>query len=560
VRSRYYRITWFAARVLLSLIGWDIVLPRLGLRRYADQSRPARLRRIAAEYRRLAIALGGLLIKIGQFLSTRFDVLPPEITEELAGLQDAMPAEDYFAICRVAEAELGAPLTEVLAWFEETPLAAASLGQVHRARLRGPAGGDVVVKVQRPNIDVIAATDLAALRTICAWLKRYPPIRRRVNLDALLAEFTRVLSKELDYLIEGRNADIMAENFRERPDVRIPRVIWAHTTRRVLTLENVLAIKITDYAAITAAGIDRGAVARRLIDVYYKQIFEDGFFHADPHPGNIFVTPLAEPDAQGRGEWVLTFVDFGIADQVPPGMLAGLRELVIGIGSRDAQRMVKAYRMLGMLMPAANLAELANAQALLFERFWGKNMAEMKQVSLQDLQQVALENRKLFQQMPFQMPQNLIFLFRTLAILSGLCAGLDPKFNLWEAFTPYAAKIVQETEGGWRYWLAETGAAGRALFFMPRRLEALLSKVEILIDKAENGDLLEAFVPSLERHLERIEFIAHRLVTALVVTAMLLGGVYLYGAREYDMGKLLIAGAILTQMWVLAHRMMRRLK
>ncbi|MEP7357980.1 MAG: AarF/ABC1/UbiB kinase family protein, partial [Anaerolineales bacterium] len=346
IRSRYRRIVFFFAGVIFNIVIWDLLLPRVGLRGWSRRTRPERLRRIAVRFRGLAIRMGGVLIKMGQFMSARLDVLPEIITTELAGLQDEVPAEPFAAIRREAEAELGAPLAERYAAFDETPLAAASLGQVHRARLRpGPDGVQpppVVVKIQRPQVEALIATDLAAVRTVGGWLNRYPPIRRRADVPALLAEFTRILEAEVDYLAEGHNAETFAKNFADDPGVRVPRVIWTHTTRRVLTLEDVYAIKITDYAAITAAGIDRAEVAERLFQTYLRQIFEHGFFHADPHPGNLFVERVPQaPDAAPAPAWRLIFVDFGMVGQVPENLRLGLREMVIGVGLRDGRRLVR---------------------------------------------------------------------------------------------------------------------------------------------------------------------------------------------------------------------------
>jgi len=205
IASRYRRIVFFFARVVASLIFWELVLPRVGLRGWSKRTRSERLRRIAVRFRALAIQMGGVLIKVGQFLSSRLDVMPEEITSELADLQDEVPPEKFADIRRVAEAELGAPLGERFAEFDERPLAAASLGQAHRARLHpqtfgvseNPEGLTVVVKVQRLNIELLIATDLAALRTVGNWLRRYPPIRRRADVPALLAEFTRTLGRVL---------------------------------------------------------------------------------------------------------------------------------------------------------------------------------------------------------------------------------------------------------------------------------------------------------------------------------------------------------------------------
>jgi len=236
---------------------------------------------------------------------------------------------------------------------------------VHRARLRAQQPGgeevNVVVKIQRPKVERLVVTDLAALETVGNWIKRYPPVRRRADVPALLAEFARILRGELDYVAEGHNAETFAENFKGSPDVRVPRVYWPTTTARVLTLEDVFNIKITDYAAITAAGIDRAEVAERLFQTYLRQIFEHGLFHADPHPGNLFVEPVI-PTQDGGPSWRLIFVDFGMVGRVPPSLRAGLREMVIGVGTRDAARLVRASQIMGVLLPSADLERLEQAQ------------------------------------------------------------------------------------------------------------------------------------------------------------------------------------------------------
>lgn len=238
-RSRYQRIIFFFGRVFISLIFWDIILRRIGFKERVKRTRPKRLHKIARDYRNLAVQMGGVLIKVGQFLSARADMLPEEITSELSGLQDEVPPEDFNAVRQLIEAELGGTLGEKFAEFEEIPLAAASLGQVHKAKLfngqegKNGAWQQVVVKIQRPDIEQVIATDLAALRTVGSWAMRYEPIHRRADLPALLAEFSRILYEEIDYLAEGRNAETFAENFRDQPGVRIPGVVWALTTRRV---------------------------------------------------------------------------------------------------------------------------------------------------------------------------------------------------------------------------------------------------------------------------------------------------------------------------------------
>lgn len=560
-RLRYLRIVTFFGRVILSIIYWDLILPRIGLRSWAERTRKERLRRSAVSFRLLAIRLGGVMIKVGQFLSSRVDVLPEVITAELAGLQDEVPPEDFADIRRVAETEFSARLEDKFLEFEREPLAAASLGQVHRARLRqgyipeyrspnNPTTSltkpivDVVVKVQRPDTEKIIKTDLAALHTVGQWLKRYRPIRRRADVPALLNEFTRILYEEIDYLSEGRNADAFRENFQDYPGVCVPHVIWTHTTRRALTLENVLAIKISDYTAIKAAGVFRSEVAARLLDTYLKQIFEDGFFHADPHPGNLFVYPLEKDNRlAAQPAWVLVFVDFGMVGRVPESLRLGLRELLVAVGTRDATRTIKAYQSMGILLPEADLERLEQASALMFERFWGKDMSELTSVPYEEMRQFADEFRDLLYEMPFQVPQNMIFLARCVGILSGMCTGLDPQFNVWEHLAPYARKLIaEEVRGGREFWLKEIESYARLLLAFPRRLDALIEKVERGEIALKNAEGL-----GQTRMLER----SLRLVAGgLTFAALLLGGIQLYLSQYDTAGVILISAAGINLLWL----------
>jgi predicted unusual protein kinase regulating ubiquinone biosynthesis (AarF/ABC1/UbiB family) len=552
-RSRYRQIIFFFGRVILNIIFWDIILRRLGFRKTVNRTRPKRLQRIAREYRHMAIRMGGVLIKVGQFLSARADMLPEEITSELSGLQDEVPPEDFNDIKRLAETELGASLQEKFAEFEENPLAAASLGQVHRARLL--VGGEetnkgwreVVVKIQRPDIEMIIATDLAALRTVGNWLMRYKPIRRRADIPALLTEFSRVLYEEIDYLAEGRNAETFADNFTSNPGVRIPGVVWPHTTRRVLTLEDVYAIKITDYDLITAAGVTRSEVAKRLFDTYLKQIFEDGFFHADPHPGNLFV----DPGIEAEDGWQLTFVDFGMVGRVPQNLDAGLRELIIAVATRDAKRMVNSYQMVNILLPGADLELIAKAEAKVFDRFWGKTMEELREIPFEEMHEFAKEFRELAYDMPFQVPQDIVFLLRTIAILAGICTGLDPQFNFWESLIPYANKLIAEDgESRWDIIFGEIGAFLQSLVVIPRQMESTLRKIE--------GDELGVRVPRLESQVQGFELTLRRILYALIFLALSLSGTQLHLGGELLFARVLYAGAIVALAAIFLARPRRR--
>jgi predicted unusual protein kinase regulating ubiquinone biosynthesis (AarF/ABC1/UbiB family) len=547
LRARYRRVVFFFGRVALSFIFWDIVLYRVGLGGWAGRTRSRRNRRTAVRFRALAIDMGGLMIKVGQFLSARLDVLPPEITDELAGLQDEVPAEEFEAIRVLAEAELAGPLSDRYAWFDHTPLAAASLGQVHRARLRESDSAeqgfaDVVVKVQRPYIDQVVEVDLAALRRVGGWLRRYKPVRDRADVDALIEEFAATTRDEIDYLAEGGNAVTFSANFITNPQVHVPHVVWPLTTRRVLTLEDVSAIKLGDYEAITAAGIDRSKVAQLLLDTYMQQIFEDGFFHADPHPGNLFVTPREGSDDVGDRAWQLTFVDFGMVGRVPENLRAGLREAVIAVGTQDGVRLVKSFKTLDVLLPSADLKLIEIASMQVFDRFGGMSISDLRDIDHAEMMSFGLQFGDLLRNLPFQLPENLLLLGRSLAILSGMCSGLDPEFNLWTSIAPYTSKLVSdEDRSTFQTVLAEATKILQVAVGLPGRADRVLTLME-------RGDL-NVQTPLLTLHVRRLERSVSRIVTALVFAALLIAGAIVH-ASDPGLGRILMLASALPLLWL----------
>ena len=545
LRGRYRRIVWFFARVTTSFLGWEVVASRVGLRRLADRTRARRLRRTAVRFRALAISMGGLMIKVGQFLSARLDVLPVEVTAELSGLQDEVPAEDFAAVRAVADGELTPPLAERFAAFGTEPVAAASLGQVHRARLHDTDAaevgfGDVVVKIQRPHIEQVVEVDLSALRRVAGWLARYRPIAERADTRALVEEFAATSRAEVDYLAEARNAETFAANFAADPRVEVPRVVWTLTTRRVLTLEDVSAIKVGDHEAITAAGIDRAEVAKVLADTYLQQIFTDAFFHADPHPGNLFVVPRpdASPDAP---RWVLAFIDFGMVGHVPEKLKAGLREGLVAVATQDGARLVSALRTLDVLLPDADLALIERAAMQVFERFGGLSMDELRAVDPTEMRRFALQFRELLLELPFQLPENLLLLGRCIGMLSGLCTALDPDFNLWETLTPYAAKLVGDQDASLgRTALAEAGRLARLALTLPGRADRVLTL-------AERGDLAVR-TPLLARQVGRLERAVQRTAGVVAFAALLLAGAVLT-ASDPVLGRWLMGASVVPLAW-----------
>ncbi|WP_460798182.1 ABC1 kinase family protein [Microbacterium sp. GXF0217] len=522
-RARYRRIVGFAAREFLKVWWYELILPRIGMASVAERTRAARLQRFARRFHVLAVGLGGLMIKVGQFMSSRLDVLPPEITAELEGLQDEVPAVAFSDIRRAVEAELGVPLERAYDWFDETPLAAASLGQAHRARLSDQDAEDtglrdVVVKVQRPGIDGIVATDLAALRRVAGWANRFRVVHSRVDAPALIEEFAHTCAEEIDYLHEGAGAERFATDFRDDLRVAAPVVVWERTTRRVLTLEDVTAIKINDIEALRAAGIDPHDVANVFADVMLDQVFTHGFVHADPHPGNIFVTPL--PAELGTPAWRLTFIDFGMMSAVPDELRAGLRTFVIAVAARDSKGLVDAAQQIGVLLPSADTRELERALTALFARFGGMGFAELRDVDPREFTGFATEFSETVRELPVQLPENLLLLIRAVSLTSGLCSALDPAFNLWDPVEPYAARLLKDEGGNLvQDFTRQTAANVGILWRLPKRLDHVISR-------ADDGTL--SFDTSrLERRLDVLVGIGKRVVSAVLFMALVIGGALL---------------------------------
>jgi predicted unusual protein kinase regulating ubiquinone biosynthesis (AarF/ABC1/UbiB family) len=425
---------------------------------FASQSR---------RFRNTAVELGGLMIKLGQFFSTRVDVLPQSVTRELASLQDEVQPEDFATLRLEAEAEFGRPLEEIYESLDETPLAAASLGQVHCGQLSN--GQTVAVKIQRPGIEETVDTDLKAIRRVIDLIKLLTDWEKHADFDAIFSEFSDMVHEELDYIHEGHNAETIAANLTGDQEVIIPRIYWEYTTRHVLTMEFEDGMKITDYEGLARAGVNRHDLAIKLLQIYIKQILVDGFFHADPHPGNLFVTPT------GR----IILIDFGMVGVISRSLRESLVQLARSMIQRDYDQVVILLKKVGFLQRGADAELLVKAIGLFMEEVLGKGGDPFSS----DLGEIMDNMETLLFENPFQIPANFTFLGRALGTLLGLCVGLDPEISFLDEARPYVAEFTRENIKVWDIVREKATAIGNALVELPPLAERVLHK-------AERGDLL----------------------------------------------------------------------
>jgi predicted unusual protein kinase regulating ubiquinone biosynthesis (AarF/ABC1/UbiB family) len=546
---RFYRTVIYFTLLFLRLLAWEVFIRRIFGEGFVARGRANRTRFYSRRFRALAVGMGGVMIKLGQFISTRVDILPPEITDELIGLQDKVPVVPFDYIKRTVERELGTIRDRYL-WLNEEPIAAASFGQVHRAQLHN--GDRVVVKVQRPNILQIVKTDLAALDLVAKMSMLYGPIRRRANMPALMDEFAKVLWEELDYLSEADHALTFASLYKDDPGVYVPSVYLEHSTRYVLTLEDVTSIKINDYAALERAGIDRREVAERLLNSYLDQVFEYRFFHADPHAGNIFVYPLPESaikamngSYRGKGRpFYLIFIDFGMMGRLTETLKEGLRETLIAVATQDATGLVNSYKKLGVLLPSADTKRIEEATRVVFDKVWGLNMQQMQNIPYEEMVNVASEFSDLLLSMPFQMPQDFIYLSRAVGILSGMCTGLDPRFDPWQQMQPFTQRLLSESGDRTRAALAAgtvragLEVAGKVVRDWFNRVTRLPQLADTVLSRADRGELSVRVQPDdfLVRQMNRVEASVNQLAIGVIFATTALASTLLYINDERQLG------------------------
>ncbi len=431
-----------------------------------DAKREQRRRSQAVWMRDTLLDLGPTFIKVGQLFSTRADLFPTEYVEELSKLQDRVPAFSFEQAKSLIEQDLGKSLQELYLSFDPIPLAAASLGQVHRATLH--SGEDVVVKVQRPGLVKLFQIDLAILKGIARYFQRHPKWGPGRDWLGIYDECCKILYEEIDYLHEGRNADTFRRNFRSEDWVMVPRVYWRYASPRVLTLEYLPGIKISHYEALEAAGLDRSRLAELGAKAYLIQLLNDGFFHADPHPGNIAVNP----------DGSLIFYDFGMMGQVKLVTREKLLETFFGVAQKDADRVVASLIALGALTPTSDMGPVRRSVQFMLDNFMDKPFENQSVASISDdLYEVAYGQ-------PFRFPATFTFVMRAFSTLEGVGKGLDPQFNFMEVAKPFALKIMADgnptTDANniLGELSRQASQISNTALGLPRRIEETLEKLE----------------------------------------------------------------------------------
>ncbi|OWM82264.1 hypothetical protein CDL15_Pgr001838 [Punica granatum] len=491
-----------------------------------EEKKVLRRKELAKWLKETILRLGPTFIKLGQQFSTRVDILAQEYVDQLSELQDQVPPFPSDVAVAIVEEELGAPVSDIFDRFDYEPIAAASLGQVHRAKLKGQ---EVVVKVQRPGLKDLFDIDLKNLRVIAEYLQKIDPKSDGAKRDwvAIYDECAAVLYQEIDYTKEAANAELFASNFKDMEYVKVPQILWDYTTPQVLTMEYVPGIKINKIQALDKLGVDRKRLSRYAVESYLEQILSHGFFHADPHPGNIAVD-----DVNGGR---LIFYDFGMMGSISPNIREGLLETFYGVYEKDPDKVLQAMIQMGVLVPTGDMTAVRRTAQFFLNSFEERLAVQRRERELaaaelgfkkplskeekmekkkQRLAAIGEDLLAIAADQPFRFPATFTFVVRAFSVLDGIGKGLDPRFDITEIAKPYALELLRFREAGvevvlkaspyptdFRKRLDRQSRAFYNLFRQADRVEKLAG----IIQRLEQGDLkLRVRALESERAFQRV--------------------------------------------------------
>ncbi|MED6160002.1 Protein ACTIVITY OF BC1 COMPLEX KINASE 8, chloroplastic [Stylosanthes scabra] len=502
-----------------------------------EEKKTLRRKELAKWLKESILRLGPTFIKIGQQFSTRVDILPQEYVDQLSELQDQVPPFPSETAIAIVEEELGAPVKNIFDQFDYEPIAAASLGQVHRARLKGQ---EVVVKVQRPGLKDLFDIDLKNLRVIAEYLQKVDPKSDGAKRDwvAIYDECASVLYQEIDYTKEAANAELFANNFKNMDYVKVPTIIWDYTTPQMLTMEYVPGIKINKIQALDQLGVDRKRLGRYAVESYLEQILSHGFFHADPHPGNIAVD-----DVNGGR---LIFYDFGMMGSISPNIREGLLEAFYGIYEKDPDKVLQAMIQMGVLVPTGDMTAVRRTAQFFLNSFEERLAAQRREREMataelgfkkplskeekvmkkkERLAAIGEDLLSIAADQPFRFPATFTFVVRAFSVLDGIGKGLDPRFDITEIAKPYAMELLRFREAGVEVVLKDFrkrwGRQSQAFYNLFRQADRVERLAEI-IQKLEQGDLkLRVRALESERAFQRVATVQKTIGNAVAAGSLI---------------------------------------
>ncbi|MEY3222529.1 MAG: ABC1 kinase family protein [Cuspidothrix sp.] len=421
--ARYFRYRpWLAwgrlLRILWSFVGFILSLKWDEWQNQVEENQGKR----ATQLRHILTNLGPTFIKVGQALSTRPDLIRKDFLEQLVKLQDQLPAFDNDLAYHIIETELDRSIGEMFREISPVPIAAASLGQVYRGRL--VSGEEVAIKVQRPNLRPLLTKDLYLMRWAASWLAPWLPLNLGHDLTLIVDEFGTKLFEEIDYINEGRNAEKFAHNFRNNPEVKVPSIHWLYSSHYVLTLEWINGVKLTDIQGIQSLGLDPETIIQIGVTTGLQQLLEHGFFHADPHPGNLFAMP------DGR----MAYIDFGMMDQLEETTKESLVDALVHLVNKDYADLAVDFVKLGFLTPKINIAPIIPALEAVLGNAIGKNVQDFNFKTITD------DFSELMYEYPFRVPAKFALIIRSLVTQEGIALSLNPDFKIVEVGYPYIAR------------------------------------------------------------------------------------------------------------------------